>query len=246
MNTIKASSYNELQKLIAKKVTKLFLIGAVLIPFLTKFLVNNLFITDWMALPAENINFTLLDVFVTFMLPLFIFIAATDLFTGEGERGTLFQVRPVSRWELFLSKTVAIGTFTLVQLMLVWVSVIISSALYDKTFDFATIFSSLAAFLISWVPLLVIAAFAIMIALLVNSSILALSTMIIIFLLMYFIPYILPFTLYLLPSTYLDWYMQWLGDDVSIRWIFQTVTYLCSAFTLFSTTGYYMFSRKEA
>ncbi|HEY4550293.1 MAG TPA: ABC transporter permease, partial [Bacillus sp. (in: firmicutes)] len=109
MQTIQANSLNELQKLITKKITKLFLVGALFIPFLTKLLVNKLFITDWMALPAANINFTLLDLFLTILLPLFIFIAATDLFTGEAERGTLFQVRPISRMELFLSKTVAIG-----------------------------------------------------------------------------------------------------------------------------------------
>ena len=64
MQTIQANSLNELQKLLTKKMTKLFLAGALLIPFLTKLLVNKLFITDWMALPAENINFTLLDLFV--------------------------------------------------------------------------------------------------------------------------------------------------------------------------------------
>ena len=68
MNTIKANSLNEMEKLLAKKVTKLFLFSALLIPLLTKLLVNNLFITDWMALPAENINFLLLDLFVSILL----------------------------------------------------------------------------------------------------------------------------------------------------------------------------------
>ncbi|MEH7255416.1 ABC transporter permease subunit, partial [Neobacillus niacini] len=112
-NTLKANSLNEMEKLLVKKVTKLFLFSAVLIPLLTKLLVNNLFITDWMALPAENINFLLLDLFVTILLPIFVFIAATDLFTGDGERGTLFQVRPISRIELFLSKLIAISLLTL-------------------------------------------------------------------------------------------------------------------------------------
>jgi len=245
MNTILANSLNELQKLLAKKSTILFLIGALIIPFLTKLLVNKLFITDWMALPAENINFTLLDLFVTIFLSLFIFIAATDLFTGEAERGTLFQVRPISRMELFFSKTIAIGLLTFIQLLLVWVSVMLSSALLDKVFDFTTLLSSLGAFVVSWVPLMVIVAFAVMISLVVHSSVLAISSMLVLYLIMLFIPYIWPTLLYLLPSAYLDWYMQWLGN-VSIRWTLQTLTYLCSSFALFFTIGYYMFSRKEA
>src|SRR3954453_1020906 len=245
MQTIQANSLNELQKLITKKITKLFLVGAIFIPFLTKFLVNKLFITDWMALPAENINFTLLDLFLTILLPLFIFIAATDLFTGEAERGTLFQVRPISRMELFLSKTVAIGVLTFIQLLVLWVSVMISSGLFDQAFDYTILLSSLGAFVLSWVPLMVITALAVMIAQVVPSSVLSISSMIILYFIMLFIPYILPDLLYLLPTAYLDWYMQWLGN-VSIRWIIQTVIYLGSSFALFMTIGYYMFSRKEA
>lgn len=46
MQTIQANSLNKLQKLLAKKITKLFLVGTLLIPLLTKLLVNKLFITD--------------------------------------------------------------------------------------------------------------------------------------------------------------------------------------------------------
>ncbi|WHY02148.1 ABC transporter permease subunit [Neobacillus sp. DY30] len=245
MKTIRASTFNELQKLLTKKGTKLFVLAAVLIPVLTKLLVNNLFLTDWMALPTENINFSLLDLFVTLLIPLFIFIAATDLFTGEGERGTLLQVRPISRMELFLSKVIAISVFSLFILLLEWLAVMISSAVFDKAFDITVIPSSLGAFIVSWFPIIVLSSFAVMLALFVHSSILAISGMIVLYLIMMFIPYVLPNSLYLLPSAYLDWYMQWLSD-VSIRWVIQTVTYLCSSFALFFSVGYYMFNRKEA
>jgi ABC-2 type transport system permease protein len=245
MNTIKANTFNEIQKLLTKKVTKLFLLSTILVPVLTKLLVNHLFLTDWMALPTENINFTLLDLFITILIPLFIFIAATDLFTGEGERGTLFQVRPISRIELFLTKVIAISVLCLFILLLEWLAVMFSSAVFDKAFDIADIPSSFGAFIVSWFPIIVLTAFAVMLALFVHSSVLAISGMIVLYLFMMFIPYVLPGSLYLLPSTYLDWYMQWLSD-VSFRWIIQTVTYLCSSFALFFSIGYYMFNRKEA
>ena len=245
MNTIKANSINELQKLLVKKSTKLFLTGAVLIPLFTNLLVSQIFITDWMDLPEENIHFVLLDLFVHILLPLFIFITATDLFTGDSERGTLFPVRPISRMELFLSKTMAIGILILIQLLIVWLSVMTSSALINKGFHLAIIPYSFGAFVVSLIPLMVITAFAVLMALVVHSSTLAISSMIVLYVIMEFIPYVLPDLLYLLPVSYLDWYTQLFGN-ISTRWILQTITYLGSAFVLFFTTGYYMFSRKEA
>lgn len=245
MNTIQANSLNEFQKLLTKKITKFLLFAAVLIPILTKLLINNLFLSDWMAIQTENINFTLLDIFVNILIPLFIFVAATDLFTAEAERGTLFQVRPISKMELFLSKVIAISLFSLLFLLLEWLTVMISSAVFDKAFDLITISSSLAAFILSWFPIIVLTVFAVILALFVVSSVFAITSMIILYAIMILIPYVLPNSLYLFPTTYLDWYMQWLSD-VSIRWIIQTVTYLCSSFALFFLVGYYMFNRKEA
>jgi ABC-2 type transport system permease protein len=147
--------------------------------------------------------------------------------------------------ELFLSKIIAISIFSLIVLLLEWLAVMISSAVFDKTFNLTNIPTSLGAFIVSWLPLIVLTAFAVTLALLVQSSVLAISSMIVLYLIMMFIPYVLPSSLYLLPSSYLDWYMQWLSD-VSLRWILQTVTYLCSSFALFFSVGYYMFNRKEA
>ena len=245
MNIILANSCNELEKLLAKRVTKLFIVTAALLPFFIKVIVNNLFITDWMALPLENINFSVLDLFISILLPLFIFIAATYLFTGEGEQGTLFQVRPISRIELFLTKNFAICLIVGIQLLTVWLSIMVSSAILGQSFQLSMILTSLGAFLVSWVPLIVLTALAILLAQIVNSSIIAIASMIFLYLVMVFLPYVLPTIMYLLPTSYIDWYMQWHGN-VSFLWIVQTVTYLCSSFALFFSTGYYIFNKKEA
>lgn len=245
MKTIHANSCNEMEKLLAKRVTKLFIVASAVLPFLIKLLVTKLFITDWMALPIENINFSVLDLFITIILPLFSFIAVTFLFTGEGESGTLFQVRPISRIELYLTKTLAICLILGIQLLIVWLSLMVSSAVFDQSFQFSRIITSLGAFFVSWVPLIVLTALAILLAQVVNSSAIAIASMIFLYLVMVFLPYISPTIMYLFPTSYLDWYMQWLGK-VSILWMVQTVTYLCSSFALFFSTGYYIFNKKEA
>jgi ABC-2 type transport system permease protein len=245
MNPILANGCNEIQKLTVKRVTKLFLLLALVLPFVIKLLVHKLIITDWMALPADNINYSILDLFVIILLPLFCFIAATDLFTSEAEKGTLFPIRPISRMELFLSKTSAIGVFNIILLLIVWASVMISSLIFDTTFYLSSIAGSLGAFLVSWFPLMVMIAFAVMLSLMLNRSIVAISSMIFLYMVMFFLPYVFPNLLYMVPSSYLDWYMQWLGD-VSFFWIIQTFTFLISSFVLFLTIGYYMFNKKEA
>lgn len=245
MNPGLANVWNELEKLLAKRVTKLFLVMTGFLPFAIKLLAEKLFITDWMALPSDNINYMILDLLVKVLLPLFIFMAAAELFTGEGERGTLLLIRPINRLELFLSKTASIGLFIGMQLLLGWLGVTLSSIVFDSSYGFADAGVSLSAFAISWVPLLALTAVAVLLALLVKSSMMAVSGLIILYLVMLFLPYVFPGLLYMLPSTYLDWYMQWIGD-VSFKWAVQTVTYLLSSTALFLATGYYLFTKKEA
>lgn len=245
MKTMFANGLNELDKLIARRTTVLFLILAAGLPVLIKLLAHKLFLTNWMSLPANSISFSILDLFVKVLLPLYIFIAATVLFTSEKEQGTLFPVRPISRLELFTTKTSAICLMVAIQLFTVWLSLMISSAIFDQTFQFMTIFSAFAAFFVSWVPLIVLTALTILLTQFVNASAIAVSTMIVLYLVMMVLPYAVPNTLYLFPSSYLAWYMQWFGD-VSIRWLIQSIIYLCSAFALFFITGYYIFKKKEA
>lgn len=245
MHPLSANVYNELEKLLSKRVSKLFLFIVVVLPLLIKLLVDQLILTDWMALPSLNVNYMILDLLVKVVLPLFCFMAVAELFTGEGERGTLLPVRPISRIELFLSKTAAIGIFIAVQLLLSWLSVTISSMIFDNSFRYGDIGLGLVAFLVSWLPLFVLTAFAVLFALLVKSSVVAMSGLILIYVGMLFLPYVFPNLLYLFPSSYLDWYMQWIGD-VSIRWAMQTLVYLFSATVLFLASAYYRFNKKEA
>ncbi|NMD69722.1 ABC transporter permease subunit [Bacillus sp. DNRA2] len=245
MDSVRANIYNELEKLFAKRMTKVFLVAAGLLPFIVKLLVNKMFFTDWMALPSLNINFMILDLLIKVMLPLFSFIAAAELFTGEGERGTLLLIRPINRIELFISKTAAISLLIALQLLMAWLAVSISSIIFDQSYRFSDIGLSLSAFLVSWLPLIVLTALAVLLALLLKSSVVTVSTLIIVYIVMVFVPYVFPSVLYLLPSAYLDWYMQWIGD-VSIRWALQTLTYLFSSAALFLASGYYIFQKKEA
>lgn len=245
MQSVPANLYNELEKLWAKRVTKLFLLLAIVLPIAIKLLVDTMFLTNWMALPSLNVNYMILDLLVKLILPLFCFMAAAELFTGEGERGTLIQVRPINRIELFLSKTAAIGVFNIIQLILSWLSVTISSMVFDNSFRYGDIGLGFVAFLVSWFPLFVLTAFAVFFALLVRSSTIAMSGLILIYVGMLFLPYVFPNLLYLFPASYLDWYMQWIGD-ISIRWAMQTLIYLFSATVLFLASAYYMFNKKEA
>lgn len=245
MNTITANCCNEMEKLLATRVTKVFITAAVLLPLLIKLFVAKIIVTNWMALPADSINFSILDLFNTIILPLFSFIASTYLFTGERERGTLFHVRPISRLELYLTKTIAICLHLGIQLFLVWLSILVSSAIIDQAFHLSMVLSSLGAIFVSWLPLIVLTALAILLGQIVNSSVIAIASMILLYIVMVFLPFVSPTLMHLFPTSYLDWYMQWLGN-VSFPWIVQTVTYLCSSLSLFLISGYYIFNRKEA
>jgi ABC-2 type transport system permease protein len=245
VNTMLVNSQNELEKLFSKNVTRLAIITAVLLPLLVNLLANKLTIADWMGLPSENIHYSMLDIFIKGVLPIYSFMAAAILFTGEAEKGMLIPVRPISRFELFCSKALAIALMLGLQLVIAWLSLIISGVLFGQRIQLAAAFASLGAFLVSLVPLMVLTGFAILLATLLKSSITAITSMIVLYIVMLILPFVMPGSLYLFPSSYLDWYMGWQGN-VSIKWLIETVTYLCSAFALFFTSGCYIFNSKEA
>lgn len=245
MKLVWANSLNEMQKLIAKKSTKLFLLTAGILPFILMLLIEKLIFADWMALPSENIQYSILDLFVKVLLPIFTFLAAAELFTAEGERGTLLPVRPISRFELFISKTMSIGIVIGLQLGLCWIGVTTGSLVMTRSFESAKTIELFAAFLLSWLPLLSLTCVAVLVALLVKSSVACITALILVYLGMIVLPYVFPNLLFMLPSSYLDWYVQWLGN-ASFKWVIQSVLYMCSFITMFLAISYSIFYRKEA
>jgi ABC-2 type transport system permease protein len=244
LQSVSMNARNEMVKLTAKRGIKFYLFLATLLPVVLSFLAVKIQANDMITLPSLNISLSILNIFLMVLLPLFTFMAASDSFAGEWERGSLFQVSPINRVEAFLSKIVAISAICFVQLGIVWVSVSISLSLTEKGLTWSEVASTFGAFVVSVLPLLAIICFAAFVSQLFKHSASAFGFMILTYALMYIFPLIISETTYLFPTSYLDWYQQW-GGNVNFAWLGKSFIYLFSFCTLFLTAGYYSFNTKE-
>jgi ABC-2 type transport system permease protein len=244
LQSVSMNARNEMVKLTAKRGIKFYFWIAALLPVVLSFLAVKIQANDMITLPSLNISFSILNVFLMVILPLFVFMAASDLFAGEWERGSLFQVSPINRVEAFLSKIVSIGVLCFAQLGIVWVSVSISMSIAEKRIIWSEIASTFVAFIVSFLPLLAIICLATFISQSFKHGASALGFMILTYAFMYVLPLIISQTTFLFPTAYLDWYQQW-GGNVNFAWLGKSFIYLFSFCTLFLTAGYYSFNTKE-
>lgn len=244
LQSIRMNARNEMVKLTVKRGIKFYYWIAVLLPVVLSFFAVKIQSNGMITLPSLHISLSILNVFLMVILPMFVFTAAADLFAGEWERGSLFQVSPINRVEVFISKIVAIFVLCFAQLGIVWLLISLSMSIAEKGIIWSEIAYTLGAFLVSFLPLLAIICLAAFISQTFKHGASALGFMILIYAFMYVFPLIISQTTYLFPTAYLDWYQQW-GGNVNFAWLGKSIVYLFSFCTLFLTAGYYSFNTKE-
>jgi ABC-2 type transport system permease protein len=244
VETIRINTFNELEKLILKRGMKIHFVLIALLPLLLILLTEKVQTNDMLVLPAVSLSYAMLKVFVVVLIPLFSFVAAADLFSGELEKGTLFFIRPIVRMEIYFSKITALAVLIAVQLLLFYIVTSVSMLIFGKEFqlgDYGRLFFSTA---ISWIPSIAITVLATFLAQLFKSSAATVGVGAFSYIIMFVLPFVLPGSLYVFPTAYLDWYQLW-NENVSVQWMLQSSLYLFSFITLFFAIGYYMFKRKE-
>jgi ABC-2 type transport system permease protein len=244
LDAIKVNTINEMEKLLHKKGLKLYLTLITLFPFLIMLVTEKVITNDMLVLPAVNLSYALLKGFAVIVIPLFIIVTTSELFSGERERNTLFMIRPIERYEIFLSKILAQALLIGLQLMLFYSITSISLLVFGKDFTIIDLGTLLFSTLVTWIPLLAIIVFTAVISQFFKSSGASVGIGILLYALMFILPYVVPGSLYAFPTAYLDWYQLW-NENVSFRWMLQSILYLFSFCTLFFTVGYYMFKSKE-
>lgn len=239
-----SNARNEMDKLIAKRSVKFYFVLAAIIPILIGITAGRIQANDMITLPALSVSFFTMNSFLLVVLPLFVFMLSSDLFAGEWEKGSLLQVRPITRIEIYLSKAAAITVLTFMQLVIVWASAMITSTSLEKTVVWNEVGSMTISLIVSIVPLAAIISLATFMSQWFKNSPASLASGIFLYGLMAALPFAFPNLLHLFPTAYMDWYQQWLGN-VNVLWLVQSFTYLFSFSALFLTAGYYMFKAKE-
>lgn len=248
MNSLKANIINEIQKLLLRKKTFVLLMIVSAGCFLPAFFITSIqkrFI--YVSLASLSYPLMILSVFTNVLLPLFIFMAASELFAGEvGSKALkLVLLRPISRFKVFVSKNIALVVYIFVNLSVVLLVSILSCLALNEGTILPNISQIIFAYFIDIIPAIILAVFAAFLAQFFRSSSGALTAGILLYVVIRILSIFIGGLNNIIFTSYLNWYSIWhiSGNGVlkSINVFFMVLAYGIIFFTL----GYHLFDKKE-
>jgi ABC-2 type transport system permease protein len=249
MYSIVANVVNETEKQFWKKKTVFFLILSALIPLAGAMLIASFQSKLGIAsITAADYPILVLGLFTSFILPLFVFMAAADSFAGEASAHTLKIVllRPISRFKIYASKHISLGIYTFLYLAAAGISSVLSGLFFSVKAGMAQgVLDALLAYVIATIPFIALTCIAVLIAQFTRSGSGALIICIILYMGIKAAAFFLPqVSLYSLTS-YTDWHVLWLSSSVAIGKLISIFMFIAACSILCFTAGFYFFDKKE-
>jgi ABC-2 type transport system permease protein len=248
MSSLYANTLNEMEKLWVQKRTKFMLTLAVLIPTMASLMIGKLQSTLGITVQSgSDFPLLMLNAFTSLILPIFIFLLAAELFSGEAEVGTMknILVRPISRANVFASKVLAIAIYTMICLGLIWLISVPAGFFMDRSQGVSGFFNSVLAYPTSLVPMLAVGFLAVMVSQWLNSGIGALALCIFIFITAKLLPFIFPQVAMWSIFSYTDWHIQWSNQVLSVASQSNHFLILVSSCIINYTAGLFLFEKKQ-
>jgi hypothetical protein len=248
MNSFKANVINETQKLFLKKKITVFLIITAVVCFISAFFISSIQAKlAFIALSSVSFPMMTLSIFTNIFLPLFIFMAVSEVFSGELENKSLklVLIRPISRFKIYISKNAAIAIYIIINLLVVLVASIVSTMLLKIGFAYQGVTQIIFGYFIDAIPAMVFVLFAAFIAQFFKSSSGALITCILCYLGIEVLCLFIKGFNNAIFTSYLNWCSMWsVGGAGFIRNI-NTFFMILAYGIIFFTVGYYVFDGKE-
>ncbi|MGC7870068.1 ABC transporter permease [Desulfosporosinus sp. SYSU MS00001] len=246
MDSLKANVLNEVRKLFLKKKALVYLLLMAILSFVTALFISNIQAKlIFIAINSISYPMMLLAIFTNSFLPLFVFMAASDLFPGEIADRTLKLIltMPISRFKIYISKLVAISIYVLLNFLMIFLVSIFSAFCLNITIP--SIMSVALGYLIDVIPALVLVIFASFIAQFFRSGSTALISSIVIFIGIRALSLFNTLLNNNVFTTYLNWSSLWLTSGTNSLRELNLLLLLLSYGIIFITAGYYLFDRRE-
>lgn len=246
MDNLKGNVINEIQKLFLKKKIIAFLVIMMIMGFLPGFFISVIQQkVVFIALNSISFPQIILSIITNVFLPLFIFICASELFSGEEGDKTIKLVltRPISRFKVFLSKNLALFVYVIISLILILIVSTLSAVLLGLSID--SISKVIFSYLIDIIPALILAIFSTFMVQFFKSSSGALISCILTFIGINILTLFIKGFNNIIFTSYLNWYSHWAADRASFLVNINLLLMLLGYGIIFFTTGFYLFDKKE-
>ncbi|MCD9021482.1 ABC transporter permease [Cohnella silvisoli] len=249
MTSLQAGTRNELLLMLYRRKTLFFFLASALVPIFLAVSFNALQSTIGLLTVSQSFPIQMLELYTMFMIPLFFFLAISDLFPQEISSRTLklALLRPISRFGAFAAKILALGAAIAALLVLLAVVTLACSVLMGSA-GMATIdwFGYGKAYAAGFLSMWALSSVFVFVSQFFRSANGFLVFAIVLYAAAKFAPFFVKgFSAFSLAS-YTDWYLLWLSHSVSSGKLMTSLLFVLSGFMLFITLGYMMFDRKEA
>ncbi|PYI53868.1 ABC transporter permease [Paenibacillus flagellatus] len=241
-----AGTYNETAKLLLQTKTRLAIALSALVPVLAALLLASLESRAGLSL-GRDLPQLMLGLFTAVWLPLFVFMAAAESFSGEYAARTikLALLQPVTRASLFASKVAALLLYTAGLLAVVWVASAAAGLAFDSRTTIAGLPDSLQTYAAAFVAMASLCAFAAFVAQWLRSGVGTLAVCVALYVAAKLLPFVFPEASVWSFFAYTDWHTLWLGGGVSAGKLLQAFAFLLSGSIISYMAGWYMFETKS-
>ncbi|MCL2366332.1 MAG: ABC transporter permease [Oscillospiraceae bacterium] len=251
MKTFLASYRNEWDKLMSRKKYTVFLVIGVSICLL--WVAMGQLITNFASTQGGvMINLTptpmgMLPMFLQLIVPFLIFMGVTDLLTVEGAENTMKAMifRPVERWKQYFSKIFAVVTYAVLYLACIFVVCAVLNQIFGRALRMDELLASLASYMLTIVPLAILASFAALVALFGKSGTLTMFILLFSYLLLNVAPVFFPVLGEMLFTSYLSWHRLWIGVLPDTLKLVHMLLIVLGYGVAFFTAGSLIYEKKE-
>jgi ABC-2 type transport system permease protein len=249
MAVFQAALVNELEKLYKKKKATVAILLSLAIIVVGQLVI--LAVRSGFGLRgAGSVEFPMLvlSVVVNTILPLFTALVAIDSFSGEFSQNIIRTTltMPVSRFKIFTAKITAIAVFILVNLLLLLIFSFLAGVLFNvNSFTFGGFAGTVLAYLVTLIPMLVLALGTVLIANIFKSGTSVFFASILAFILLKVLGMVLSRYSSLFVTSLLEWYNLWLASSFPIGKILRQLLIMVGYAIMLFTAGFYLFDKKE-
>lgn len=249
MAVFKAALTNELEKLYKKKKALAALLLSIAVIILGQLMIIGVR-SGFGIRGAGSGEFPILVLSVVLysILPLFIALVAIDSFSGEFAHNIIRIVltRPVSRFKIFSAKVTAIALFVLFNLLLIFIFSTLAGFIVDyQGMTMVSIVKSFMVYVVSLLPLLVLALGIILLAQMIKSGISVFFITVLLFVASHVLVLIFPQYSSLFITTHIGWYKLWLAQPFPWQIVLREILLLVGYGIMLFVAAFYLFERKE-
>ena len=251
MASLLASFRNEWDKLIARKKYIVFIcigIGICLIwTGLGQIISNFARQQGGITLTLAPTPMSALPFFLQILVPFLMFMGVTDLLTVESSDSTMKAMisRPIERWKLYASKILAVVAYAALYLACIFIASAILNRIFGKPLNAVELFTALVSYLLTLVPLAILASYAALVALMGRSGTLTMFLLLLSYLFLNALPVFFPVTSEMLFTSYLSWYRLLIGALPGAGKMIHMLLIVMGYGTAFFMAGSLLFDRKE-